>query len=89
LLGVVFTPTDAVDYNRVTQYASLTVAKAPLAVTAHNAARAYGQANPAFTGTITGLQGLDNIMADYTCAAVPASPPGDYAIVPSLVLQQA
>ena len=76
LLSVVFTPTDKVDYNSVTQYVSLTVSKAPLTVTATNASRAYGQANPAFTGTITGLQGLDNIAANYSCAAVPASPPG-------------
>ena len=54
-------------------------------MTAHNATRAYGQANPVFSGTLTGLQGLDNITAEYTSAAVPASPPGSYAIVPSLV----
>jgi hypothetical protein len=85
LLSLVFTPADTVDYNSVTQYVSLTVSTAPLTVTAHNASRAYGQVNPAFTGTIAGLQGLDNITADYSCAAVPASPPGGYPIVPSLV----
>ena len=85
LLSAVFTPTDAVDYNSVTQYVSLVVATRPLAVTANNAVRAYGQPNPVFTGTITGLQGLDRITAQYSCAAVPASPPGNYSIVPSLV----
>ena len=85
LLSAVFAPTDAVDYSSVTTYVSLTVSNAPLAVTASNATRAYGKANPAFTGTITGLQGLDNITASYSCAAVAASPPGGYPIVPSLV----
>ncbi len=84
LLSAVFTPTDPVDYNSLTNYVSLTVSDAPLTVTASNATRAYGQANPAFTGSITGLQGLDNITAGYSCAAVAASPPGYYPIVPSL-----
>jgi len=85
LLEVTFTPTDTVDYNSVNRYVSLLVDTAPLAVTAHNAARAYGQPNPPFTGTVVGLQGLDNIAVSYACAAVPASPPGGYAIVPGLV----
>jgi len=84
LLGVAFTPADSTDYQSVTLYVSLTVTPAPLAVTAHNATRAYGQTNPVFTGTIVGLQGLDNLAAQYTCGAVPASPPGTYPIVPSL-----
>jgi hypothetical protein len=85
LLSVVFTPTDAVDYYSVTKYASLVVSNAPLTVTANSASRAYGQANPAFNGTITGLQGLDNIAANFSSAAVPASAPGGYPIVPSLL----
>jgi hypothetical protein len=84
LLSAVFTPNDTVNYNSATLYVSLTVSNAPLTVTAGNATRSYGQANPVFTGTITGLQGLDNITANYSCAAVPASPPGGYPIVPSL-----
>jgi hypothetical protein len=84
LLMVVFTPNDTLDYNSVTSYASLTVMRAPLTFTASNASRAYGQSNPVFTGTIIGLQGLDNITGSYSCAAVPASAPGPYAIVPSL-----
>jgi hypothetical protein len=84
LLTAVFTPADTVDYNSVTNYASLTVSNAPLIVTAAGAARVYGQTNPAFTGTITGLQGADSITASYSCAAVPASPPGGYPVVPSL-----
>ena len=37
LLSVVFTPTNSVDYNSVTQSVSLTVSPIPLTVTANNA----------------------------------------------------
>ncbi|HXR06344.1 MAG TPA: beta-galactosidase GalA, partial [Candidatus Acidoferrum sp.] len=65
--------------------ATLNVTLAPLTVTAANAMRAYGQTNPVFTGTMTGLINGDNITADYTCGATATSPVGTYAIVPSLV----
>jgi hypothetical protein len=58
---------------------------APLSVTASNATRLYGAANPVFTGALVGLVNGDNITAAYSCAATPASPPGTYQIVPSLV----
>jgi hypothetical protein len=63
----------------------LTVIPAPLTVTAANAQRVYGAANPVLTGTITGIQNGDNISATYTTAATPASPVGTYAIAPTLV----
>ena len=50
LLSVVFTPTDTVDYNSVTQYASLTVSTAPLTVTAANAAARLRPGEPGFHG---------------------------------------
>jgi hypothetical protein len=84
-LEAVFTPNDTVDYTSATANASLVVLPAPLSVTASNATRAYGQANPVFNGTITGLVNGDNITATYGCAATTASPPGTYPIVPSLV----
>jgi len=49
-----FTPTDAVDYNSVTDSVSLVVMPAPLTVTASNASRAYGQTNPLFSGGVVG-----------------------------------
>ncbi len=85
LLSVIFTPTDTVDYSSVTDVVSLVVSRASLTVTAANATRAYGQANPAFTGTITGVQHGDNITASYTCSANSSSPVGTYPIVPALV----
>ena len=79
--------------NRLGNYAAsltngtLTITPAPLVVTANNATRPYGQTNPSFTGTITGLVNGDNIMATYACSATASSPPGSYPIVPQLVDQ--
>jgi hypothetical protein len=84
-LSVIFTPTDTNDYNSVTDSVSLVVSPASLTVTAANATRQGGAPNPAFTGTITGLQNGDNIMAAYNCSASASSPAGTYPILPSLV----
>lgn len=58
---------------------------ATLVVTAINAGRFYGDPNPAFTGTITGLRSGDTITVTYTTVANPGSAVGDYTIVPTLV----
>jgi hypothetical protein len=84
-LFVVFTPTDPVDYSSLTDSVNLVVSPAPLTVTAANASRPYGQTNPVFTGTITGVTNGDNITAIYSCSATAGSPVGTYPIVPSLV----
>src|SRR5207248_1283145 len=64
---------------------TLTVNKAPLSVTAADKTRLYGDANPPFTGTITGIKNSDNITATYASTATPASAIGGYAITPTLV----
>src|ERR1035441_10894496 len=64
---------------------SLVVAPAPLSVTANSASRPYGQNNPVFAGMLSGVVNGDNITANYSCSAMPISPPGLYPIVPSLV----
>ncbi|WP_229668952.1 beta strand repeat-containing protein, partial [Edaphobacter acidisoli] len=46
-LSVTFTPTDTTDYSPATVTVPITVNKATLTVTAANASRAYGAANPA------------------------------------------
>jgi molybdopterin/thiamine biosynthesis adenylyltransferase len=84
-LSVIFTPTDTVDYSSATNTVGLVVSQASLTVTAANASRLYGAANPVFTGTITGLTNGDNITAAYSCSATTSSPVGTYSIVPSLV----
>ena len=60
----------------------LTITQAPLTVAAADASRAYGVANPVFTGNITGTLNNDAITATYSTVATPLSPVGSYAIVP-------
>ncbi len=84
-LSVIFTPADTVDYSSATNTMTLVVSQAPLVVTAADASRVYGAANPAFTGTITGVANGDNITASYNCGATPGSPVGPYSIVATLV----
>jgi HSP20 family molecular chaperone IbpA len=62
----------------------LTVTPAPLTVTPDNQTRAYGDANPAFTGTVTGIKNGDVLTASYGTAADPTSDVGAYAITASL-----
>ena len=66
------------------QNGTLTVTKAPLSATANNASREYGEANPNFTGTLTGVKNNDAITASYASTATAASDVGTYDIVPSL-----
>jgi alpha-tubulin suppressor-like RCC1 family protein len=61
----------------------LTVTQAPLLVSAGNASRLYGQTNPPFSGTVTGLLNDDNLGITYGTAATPPSPVGNYDIVPA------
>lgn len=68
--------------QQVTQ--SFQVNQRPLTVTAQNATRQYGAANPTFTGTVTGVVNSDVVTATYTSAATATSPVGTYAIVPTL-----
>src|SRR4029077_16171459 len=70
------------NYTVVINNGTLTISPAPLTVTAANASRLYGDPNPAFTGTITGLKNGDTIGAVFSAAADPTSPVGNYAIIP-------
>jgi hypothetical protein len=56
-----------------------------LVVTAIDAGRFYGDANPEFAGTISGLRNGDTITVTYATVANPGSAAGDYTIVPTLV----
>jgi 6-phosphogluconolactonase (cycloisomerase 2 family) len=73
------------NYTVTSANGTLTITPAPLSVVAANATRFYGDPNPAFTGTITGIKNADNITATYSSIADPASAPGTYPIVPALV----
>jgi hypothetical protein len=71
------------NYNLTLVNGTLTVTQASLLVVATDAGRLYGQPNPTFTGTITGIKNNENITATYAASATPASPIGPYAIVPT------
>jgi hypothetical protein len=64
---------------------TLIVQPRPLGVAANDEIRAYGQTNPLFNGVITGLRAGDDITATYSTVADADSPPGVYAIVPTLI----
>lgn len=74
----------AANYSLEFENGSLVITPATLSVVADNAIRAFGQANPLFTGALTGVQFGDDITATYSSPATPASPLGTYAINPSL-----
>ena len=63
---------------------TLTITPAPLVVTPGSFARPYGAANPALTGTISGLENNDPISAVYTASAGAGSNTGSYPIVVTL-----
>jgi hypothetical protein len=63
---------------------SFQVTPAPLTAMANNATRAYGAANPVFTGTITGAVSGDTFTESFTTPATVNSSPGSYPIVPAV-----
>lgn len=91
------TPTPVDPGSRLGNYtvtitkATLTLTVAPLSVTADDASRAFGAANPVFTGVIVGVISGDTITATYASAADGSTPVGVYgpatpeAITPTLV----
>ncbi|MFI5103485.1 MAG: MBG domain-containing protein, partial [Terriglobales bacterium] len=72
------------NYSLTLTNGTLTVAPAALSVSAANASRLYGDANPVFTGTLTGVKNAENITAAFASAALITSPVGSFAIVPTL-----
>jgi hypothetical protein len=88
---VTFTANDGINAP-VSGTVVITVTPAPLTVTANDASRFYGQPNPAFSISATGLVNGDTLSAlgvpTFTTAATAASPVGDYAIVPSGLTDQ-
>ncbi len=82
-LHVDFSPADAADFTPAQGDTSITALRAILSLRANNATRAYGDQNPAFTGTITGQLGNDTFVESFTTLATVPSAPGTYAIVPA------
>jgi hypothetical protein len=87
-LSVAFTPTDTADYTPTTATAQINVLAAPLVVAVNPAARRYGQANPAFTVSFSGLvpgqdPGVLSGALAFNTAAQPAGQVGTYAVTVS------
>ena len=77
-------PTDTVDYKSATQTSQLVVSDKTLTITANNATRVYGTANPTFTGTVTGAVNGNTFTETFSTTATVSSNVGTYAIVPSV-----
>ncbi|HET7034120.1 MAG TPA: MBG domain-containing protein [Thermomicrobiaceae bacterium] len=65
--------------------ADFEITKAPLTVTVDSFSRTYGEANPALSGTVTGVKNGDNITATYSTPATETSPVASYPITATLV----
>ena len=72
------------DHSAATTTQSFQVTPAQLTVAANNATRAYGAANPAFSGKVTGAMGSDNFTETFSTAATTSSNVGSYPIVPAV-----
>ncbi|WP_375417255.1 MBG domain-containing protein [uncultured Hymenobacter sp.] len=72
------------NYEAPTVTGSLVISKASLTARADDARKTYGEANPVFSGVLTGVQSTDNITASYTSPATAASAAGAYPLVPAL-----
>jgi hypothetical protein len=83
---VVLLATQAGDasHSAATATQSFQVTPAGLTVAAANASRAYGAANPTFSGTVTGAVGSDVFTETFTTAATTSSNVGTYPIVPAV-----
>jgi sugar lactone lactonase YvrE len=71
------------NYRSVSTTATVTVATIPLTITANNATRFYGTANPAFSGTISGAINGDTFTESFSTPATISSNVGSYPIIPS------
>jgi hypothetical protein len=89
-LHAAFTPTDTTNYNTAAQDVSINVTKATLTVKADDKSRAYGDANPPLTYTMTGFVNSDTQASAttgqpaITTTADNTSAPGNYTITAAL-----
>ncbi len=73
------------NYAAQTLGATLTVMPVALSATANPANRAFGDTNPAFTGTLTGVVNSDGITATYVSQAGATTPAGTYSTGPNAI----
>jgi hypothetical protein len=73
------------DFNAsVSAGTTYTVTLPVLTATASNATKAYGAANPVFSGTLTGALNGDTFTLSFSTTATMTSVPGTYPIVPNV-----
>ena len=73
------------NYNAAAQITvNLSINPVVLTVTANNATKVYGTANPTFTGSVGGQQNGDTFTESFATSATISSPVNSYAIVPSV-----
>ncbi len=68
------------NYMIVLVNGTLTVQQAPLRITVKSLSRAYGAANPGFSGTVTGIVGSNTVTVTYSSTATVTSPVGSTPI---------
>jgi hypothetical protein len=83
-LSVVFTPTDAANYNTASTIVKINVEQASLNVKANDKTRVYNIVNPTLDGTLSGVIAGDGITASYITSALQSSNVGDYPITVTL-----
>jgi MBG domain (YGX type) len=76
------TPAVLANYDVQPTNGTLTINKRPLPIAADAKSKLYGAGNPAFTGSISGVQNSDAVTVGFTSAADEATGIGTYAIVP-------
>ena len=89
-LSLTFTPSDTIDYTTTSAHVNLTVTPARLTVTANDASKNYGSADPAFSVSDTGFvvgEGPSNLAGTLGFGTNEPSTgyarPGTYQIIPS------
>ncbi len=81
---VTFNYSGDTNYHSAASTVALTVTPAPLSEAVLNATRAFGAANPAFAGTLTGVVPGETILVSYATTATATSPVGNYPIAAAL-----
>jgi hypothetical protein len=79
-LTATLTPTDKTDYTTASISVPFTVTPAPLTVVPQNVSRAYGAANPALSGSVTGALNSDTFAVTGSTTASSTSPAAGYPI---------
>src|SRR3989442_10800247 len=70
------------NYSVAATNGTLSVTPRTLTISAADKSKVYGDANPTFTGSISGIQNSDPITESFTTSADQTSGVGGYAIVP-------